>query len=322
VDLPQGQGVVEATKEQTVIALGGKPVGGEPPAESGPSDKSDVGGKPHAPGHRSPGDKLTGAPGGPVDDGPANAEPKAAAPDSHKSAAAAPTETPEPRAASKPAVAASTTAPSKPAAQATASAPSKPAAQVTAPAPSKPAAQVTAPAPSKSTAETAAVAPSKSTAQADAPSPSKPIVLAAATAPSKPAAQAAPAPSKPAAPALAPFPETPKAVANPPATTTAATPAPGGPGGRLDRAKTEALVKSHMSEVKRCYKWGSEPQTNGRVTLRIAVSLTGAVTSAKVESSTLRSSAAESCIVEAVRSWKFPAPVGGPAVALYPFDFH
>jgi hypothetical protein len=50
--------------------------------------------------------------------------------------------------------------------------------------------------------------------------------------------------------------------------------------------------------------------------------VTGAVTSAKVESSSLNGSPAENCIVQAVRSWKFPAPIGGPAVAVYPFDFH
>jgi TonB family protein len=107
-------------------------------------------------------------------------------------------------------------------------------------------------------------------------------------------------------------------------TTTATPTAPAAAGGILDRGKTEAVVKSHLSEVNRCYKWGrtDDTQTNGRVMLKISVSVTGAVTAAKVDSSSFRSTAVGSCIVEAARSWKFPAPVGGPAVAYYPFDFH
>jgi TonB family protein len=293
-DLPQGQGVVEATKEQTLSALGEKPVGGAP-AQGAPSDKSEVGGKPRAPAHESPGDKVAVERGSaPVDLASLNAKPKAVGvPDSHKSAAPAPSDRPEPPTPSKPAAA---------------------------PAPSKPVAPVAALAPSKPPAPAVAPAPSKPAAQADVPAPPKPAVPAEAPAPPKPAVQAeAPAPSKPAAPAVAPAPSpaAPKAAASSPATTAAAE------GGRIDRAKTEALVKSHLSEVQRCYKWGmDDPHTKGRVTLRIAVSETGAVMSAKVESSSLHSGPAESCIVDAVGRWKFPAPVGGPAVVVYPFDFH
>jgi hypothetical protein len=39
-----------------------------------------------------------------------------------------------------------------------------------------------------------------------------------------------------------------------------------------------------------------------------------------IEKSSLRSSAVESCVVDAAQSWKFPPPVGGPAVISYPFN--
>jgi TonB family protein len=92
----------------------------------------------------------------------------------------------------------------------------------------------------------------------------------------------------------------------------------------LDPAKTQALVRSHLPEIQRCYERGKmdDPEIKGRVTLRISVSTSGAVTSAVVETSSLRSSAVESCVVSAVRGWTFPAPVGGPAVISYPFNLH
>ena len=90
----------------------------------------------------------------------------------------------------------------------------------------------------------------------------------------------------------------------------------------LDPAKTQALVRSHLPEVQRCYERGKMdyPDIKGRVTLRISVSESGGVTSAMVESSSLGSSSVESCIVGVVKGWKFPAPVGGPAVISYPFN--
>jgi len=90
----------------------------------------------------------------------------------------------------------------------------------------------------------------------------------------------------------------------------------------IDPAETQALVRSHLPEIRRCYERGKmdDPELRGRVTLRISVAASGAVASAAVEASTLRSSAVESCIVATVKGWRFPAPTGGPAVISYPFN--
>src|SRR5207342_2682533 len=84
----------------------------------------------------------------------------------------------------------------------------------------------------------------------------------------------------------------------------------------VDPAKTQVFVKSHLGEVQRCYERGKmdDPDLKGRVTLKIFIAETGAVTSAAVDSSSLRSSVVENCIATTVKGWKFPAPVGGPAV--------
>jgi serine/threonine protein kinase len=92
----------------------------------------------------------------------------------------------------------------------------------------------------------------------------------------------------------------------------------------LDPAKTQAAVRSHLPEIQRCYERGKmdDAELKGRVTMRISVSVSGAVSAATVETSTLHSGSVEGCMMGAVLGWKLPAPVGGPAIISYPFNLH
>jgi hypothetical protein len=92
----------------------------------------------------------------------------------------------------------------------------------------------------------------------------------------------------------------------------------------LDPAKTQAVVRSHLPEVQRCYERGKmdDADLKGRVTIRISVSASGAVSAATVESSSLRSSSVEGCVAGAILGWKFPVPAGGSAIISYPFNLH
>jgi TonB family protein len=110
-----------------------------------------------------------------------------------------------------------------------------------------------------------------------------------------------------------------------PAPSTSSAPAVPRAGGTLDPARIQAVVKARLPEVRRCYERAKmdEPDLKGRVTLRISVSATGAVSSSTIESSTLGNSRVESCIADAVQGWRFPAPLGGKtAVISYPFNLH
>ncbi len=93
--------------------------------------------------------------------------------------------------------------------------------------------------------------------------------------------------------------------------------------GTLDPASIQAVVKSRLPEIRRCYERGKmdEPDLKGRVTVKISVSATGAVSSSTIETSTLGNGRVESCIIDAVQGWRFPAPTGGTfAVISYPFN--
>ena len=94
------------------------------------------------------------------------------------------------------------------------------------------------------------------------------------------------------------------------------------PPGGVDPAKTQLVVRSHLSEIQRCYERGKmdDPDLRGRVTVRIAISANGAVSDAGIDGSTLGNGGVEGCMTSAVRSWKFPAPTAGGAVISYPFN--
>jgi len=92
--------------------------------------------------------------------------------------------------------------------------------------------------------------------------------------------------------------------------------------GSLSREVIRRVIRRHINEVRFCYEQQliQDPDLEGRVTVAFIISPTGAVQSASVRASTLNDSRVESCIVQAVRRWTFPAPDGGGVVAVnYPF---
>jgi len=105
---------------------------------------------------------------------------------------------------------------------------------------------------------------------------------------------------------------------------TPAVPRGADPGGEApSSSRIQAVVRSRLFEVRRCYERGKmdEPELKGRVTVRIAIPPSGGVASALVESSSLGNSRVEGCIVDAVRGWPFPPPAGStPLVISYPFN--
>jgi TonB family protein len=92
--------------------------------------------------------------------------------------------------------------------------------------------------------------------------------------------------------------------------------------GSLSRAQIQAVVREHLGEVRACYERGlrARPDLEGRVVVSFIISPEGAVTSASVATSEIREARVESCIAQAIRTWRFPAPDGGGVVGVnYPF---
>ena len=94
--------------------------------------------------------------------------------------------------------------------------------------------------------------------------------------------------------------------------------------GSLDKDIIRRVVRRHLPEVRFCYEQElpKAPSLAGRVAVNFTIANTGRVAAALVQSSTLGNARAESCVVNAVRRWEFPRPMGGGIViATYPFNF-
>jgi len=83
-------------------------------------------------------------------------------------------------------------------------------------------------------------------------------------------------------------------------------------------------VNAHLQEVRACYERAllKEPGLAGKVVLEWTIGTNGAVLSAKSKTSTLRNPAVESCILQDLKTWRFPPAKGGMVIVSYPFLFN
>jgi outer membrane biosynthesis protein TonB len=92
--------------------------------------------------------------------------------------------------------------------------------------------------------------------------------------------------------------------------------------GGLDKDQIAAVINRHIGEVIYCYEKGLQvkPGLSGRVGVKFTINGAGQVSSAGVGSTSLNSAQVEGCILNRLRTWKFPKPVGGVNVKVaYPF---
>lgn len=92
--------------------------------------------------------------------------------------------------------------------------------------------------------------------------------------------------------------------------------------GSLDKEIIRRIIRRHINEVKYCYEQElvKRPELGGRILVQFVISPMGAVTSSVLQNSTLGNARVENCVVQAVRRWEFPKPLGGGIVIVsYPF---
>jgi TonB family protein len=90
----------------------------------------------------------------------------------------------------------------------------------------------------------------------------------------------------------------------------------------LDRDQISAVIARNQGQVRYCYEQGLQQDANlsGRVTVEFSIGGNGLVQEAKVSQSTIKNATVEECIVQKLKSWKFPLPDGGVTVKVsYPF---
>ncbi len=93
--------------------------------------------------------------------------------------------------------------------------------------------------------------------------------------------------------------------------------------GGLDRDEIMAVIQRHLGQIRFCYESGLQqtPGLSGRVAVKWVISGSGHVSSANVANSSLKNQTVEGCIVQRLKSWKFPEPRGGVNVRVnFPFN--
>jgi TonB family protein len=94
--------------------------------------------------------------------------------------------------------------------------------------------------------------------------------------------------------------------------------------GGLSRDVINRIIQRHYNEVKYCYEkeLTKDPSLYGKVTVSFLIEGSGRVADALVQQSTMGNEPVETCIVNHVRRWAFPAPEGGSTVQVtYPYVF-
>ncbi|MBX5483786.1 MAG: TonB family protein, partial [Myxococcaceae bacterium] len=94
--------------------------------------------------------------------------------------------------------------------------------------------------------------------------------------------------------------------------------------GSIDRDAVAKVINSHFQEVRACYERAllKDPGLSGKAVLEWSISTSGIVTTARTKSSSLRNNEVESCILRAIKSWRFPHAKGGTVIITYPFLFN
>jgi hypothetical protein len=154
------------------------------------------------------------------------------------------------------------------------------------------------------------------TSCADVPpaAPAQPLLIATVPAQSRPVA---PAPASASPQAAAPVTNLDAAqIGNPP-------PMPSQVAGQLDRNAIQKTVNLHLREVQRCYERAlvKTPALPGKLTFAWVIDPSGAVSTVKLNSSTMANAEVPGCIANAIKGWVFPEFKGRAVTIIYPFVF-
>ena len=93
--------------------------------------------------------------------------------------------------------------------------------------------------------------------------------------------------------------------------------------GGMSRALVKRVIDQHLDEIQYCYESALMENANirGRIVYEWKILMSGDVGEVRIVSTTVNSETILDCIKEAIKSWKFPKPVGSEVVVSYPFVF-
>jgi hypothetical protein len=93
--------------------------------------------------------------------------------------------------------------------------------------------------------------------------------------------------------------------------------------GTIDAAATAQVIRNYRTKIRQCYNESltAHLRVEGKVSLRIEVDPSGAVTKVTARETTLPTDLV-ACLTSVLSKMTFPAPDGGPVVLEVPLAFH
>ncbi len=94
--------------------------------------------------------------------------------------------------------------------------------------------------------------------------------------------------------------------------------------GGLDRDVIADVIKRNLGQIRYCYErqLSSNPDLYGKLLVKFTIDASGGVLEPKIDTTTMKSSLVEGCVLRRLAGWKFPLPRGGTQVRVsYPFLF-
>lgn len=94
--------------------------------------------------------------------------------------------------------------------------------------------------------------------------------------------------------------------------------------GSLDRDQIAKVINSNIQQIRSCYERAllKEPGLGGRLVVEWTIGTNGRVAAVKTRSSTVKGATIPNCVLNSLKTWRFPKPKGGPVVVSYPFIFN
>ena len=93
--------------------------------------------------------------------------------------------------------------------------------------------------------------------------------------------------------------------------------------GTLTQAQINDVIMKYWGQIQYCYEREiiRQPSLAGKIYVRFTIGMTGRVTQASIERTTMNSPPVETCVTSAFRRIPFPSPGGSIVEAVYPINF-
>lgn len=94
--------------------------------------------------------------------------------------------------------------------------------------------------------------------------------------------------------------------------------------GAVEKSEIDLQITKKLSNIKMCYEkeLDKNPNLSGKIVINFVISAAGAVSSSKVQKTTMGNTTVESCVADQIKKIRFSAPKGGGIVIVnYPIVF-